>query len=683
MSVTKKVLALLLILCVATLSVFAAGSQESEEDTEMAATAVTGEREIPPPDQVVDQLGQMSFATIDEYERITGQTVRPTGQAPSLLAQEEAGQIPPLADRVGEAMVVRPAEEVGRYGGTWRLVSIGGGNLPHAMQYTRYGGIVRNSYDLNTVIPDMAKSFIQSSDGRVYTFVLREGIKWSNGEPFGMEDIRFYWEDVLLNEDLTPAFPGWLKSGGTPGEFEVVDDYTFRITFQDPYPTFLSRLASPNGRLFLLTPAHYLRQFHPNYVSQDELDAKIAEMEFDDWIQLFNDRWDFWVNPDLPTLAAWMVTTPYGDTDRVILERNPYFWKIDTEGNQLPYIDRVSVSIVSDAEMVTLKVLSGEVDFSGPPCGENISELPLYMDNMEAGGYWVARSYPPAHAIYITFNQNHSDPVKRQILTDKRFRFACSYAIDREEIIELIFLGQSEPAQIGPLRGRADFHEELWTTAIEYDPDRANQLLDEMGLDKRDSEGFRLGPDGKRVSFTIITYPAVKSWEQTGEIISQKHWRNVGLDVSLRVLDRTLWTETWQSAQHDINITNTSLGLGIDSNHRWVPIGKGWGTIYGSLWAEWYMTDGAEGEEPPEDVKEMIAIWEEIEVTVDREERLALFEQILDWRAETLYGIGVCPRPPMLVPVTNNTYNVPNQFLNSWSHGIFGPMNPCQFFFKE
>ena len=682
----KRIIYAMTILCVSLGLVFAAGTQESGGGTGSTkpAAAGTGERDILTVAEVMEMYDQMSFATMEEYTKATGKSIKVTGQAPSLKALESSGQIPSLAERVGpEPMVVRPKQEVGTYGGTWRLVSIGGGNRGHCMQYTRYGGLVRNSYDLNTVIPDMAKSFKQSADGKEYTFTLRKGVKWSDGESYGMDDIKFYWEDVLNNAELTPSFPGWLKSGGEPGEFVQVDDYTFKIVFKDAYPTFLTRMASPNARLFLLSPAHYLKQFHPAYTAKADLDAKVKEMEFDDWIQLFNDRWDFWINTDLPTVAAWKVVVPYGDSDRIVLERNPYFWKIDTEGNQLPYIDKVTVAIVSDAEIMTMKVLSGEVDFSGPPVGENISELPLYLENQEKGGYIVGKSSPPAHAIYLTFNQNHQDPVKRQILTDARFRFAMSYAIDREEIIELVFMGQSEPSQIAPLRGRADFHEELWSTAIEYDPDLANQLLDEMGLDKKDSEGYRLGPDGKRVSFTIITYPAVKSWEDTGVIIAQKYWKAVGIDAAVKVLDRTLWSETWQSAQHDINITNTSLGMGIDSNHRWVPIAKGWGTAYGSLWADWYMTDGAEGEEPPAEVKEMISVWEQIEVTVDRQKRLELFETILDWRAETLFGIGICPRPPMLIPIKNNFYNVPNEFLQSWSHGIFGPMNPSQFFIKE
>jgi len=311
------------------------------------------------------------YDILEEYQRITGEKIEKFSESPMLRTKVAAGELPSVEKRLPEEpIVIKPAEEIGQYGGTWRMVSVGRSNLEwHVGQFIGYEQLVRGAPDYSSVIPNIAKSWDVSDNGRVFTFYLRKGMKWSDGMPFTADDIMFWYEDVILNKELTPAFPDWLKVTGEPGKVEKIDDYTVRFVFAKPYGIFLDELARGIRETF--QPKHYMKKFHPRYTSVEKLEKMTKEAGFDNWFELFGDKNDFWGNPERPTLYAWRILIPFGVGTRVELERNPYYWKIDTDGNQLPYIDKVAVSIVTQPEIAELKGVSGEIDLQATPVLDN------------------------------------------------------------------------------------------------------------------------------------------------------------------------------------------------------------------------------------------------------------------------------------------------------------------------
>ncbi len=161
--------------------------------------------------------------------------------------------------------MLKPVEEIGQYGGTWRRAWLGVSD--------RWGpgkilaeSITELNWNGTKVIPNLGTSWEASEGGKVFTVHLREGVKWSDGEPFTADDIMFHYEDIILNKELTPNFPKWLIVGGDRGTIEKVDDYTVRFRFSQPYGLFSINLTL-NGRYGLYSPKHYAKQFHPRYVS--------------------------------------------------------------------------------------------------------------------------------------------------------------------------------------------------------------------------------------------------------------------------------------------------------------------------------------------------------------------------------------------------------------------------------
>ena len=444
------------------------------------------------------------YGTLAEYEALTGKTITEFSQAPMLRTMVAAGDLPPLEERLPvEVLVIEPTEEIGQYGGTWHKAWVGD---PIAVEKALGDGhaMLRWSWDGRKVMPNLVTRWEVLEDAKVFTFTLRKGVKWSDGVPFTTDDVMFYWEDVVLNEELTPVYPNWLSVEGQRPEVEALDEYTFRFTFPVPYPTFIEVFTSG----FFYQPKHYAQQFHINYASAEKVEQMTKEAGFDHWYQLYAAKTEYaatggwWVtNPDHPTLWAWQLKIPR-EEQQMVYERNPYYWKVDTAGNQLPYIDKVTIDMVQDAEMVNFKAMTGELDFQQR--GIAFPNYTLLMENREKGDYriltWkIAFGSNPFYHLNLT----HTDPVLRQIFQDVRFRKALSLAINRDEINELVYLGTGEPRQASIVSGALYYSEKWATSYAEYDPERANAFLDEMGLSERDKDGFRLRPDGKTLLLSI------------------------------------------------------------------------------------------------------------------------------------------------------------------------------------
>jgi ABC-type transport system substrate-binding protein len=285
-------------------------------------------------------------------------------EAPMLAEMVNNGQLPPVEERLPEEpIVLEPVERTGTYGGEWRRLIPGpADNFPLFMAMA-YENLVRwqpdtKAYSVDEIIPGVARDFEFDEEGIEYTFELRKGMRWSDGEPFTADDIVFWYEDVLMNREISPAISSWLGKGEDPVRVEKTNDHSVRFVFAEPNGLFLHNLAAPQGAAITDHPAHYLKRFHKKYTPEVEDEAKEADL--DSWVDLFYQKASWSENPEKPVLFGWKLTKALGEaTSRIVAERNPYYWKVDPDGSQLPYVDRISFSVIQDPETMVLKAVNG------------------------------------------------------------------------------------------------------------------------------------------------------------------------------------------------------------------------------------------------------------------------------------------------------------------------------------
>jgi len=606
-------------------------------------------------------------------------------EAPALAEMVKAGTLPPVDERLPlEPLVHTPVEEVGQYGGTWHRAAVGPADpqLPARLTYENW---IR--WDMNgaAMVPNLMKSWDISEDGTVYTFYMRQGMRWSDGEPFNADDIMFIFNDHWGNEELSPTgVPSWLTVQGEPVKIDKVDDYTIRLTFTGPNGLFMTLLASANG-LTMFRCAHYLKQFHINYADKAKLEADAKAAGFEFWYQYYNNKGGD-INRtrdeiDLPTIFAWKAKV-VAPTSPTVVDRNPYYWKVDTAGNQLPYIDVIEHQIVENAEVLNLKAIAGELDMQLRHM--NFANFPLFQDSKEQGNYrvlqWV-RGY--ITDTVIAPNIAHKDPVMREILGDKRFRWALSHGINREEIIESVYLGMAEPNQVSPLSTSPFYWEEQAKNRLDYDVDAANALLDEMGLTNKDAGGYRLRSDGKRLSINYEYAPIFGAWGDIGELLTAQ-WKQLGVELTVTQEDRTLFYERKQANEHDMGVWTGNGEFNPLIGPRWfLPLDNE--SIHCVPYADWFNSGGTTGEDPPagSDIRKTREIYEEIKITVDPDKQKDLWRQILELNKENVFVIGIATAPPELVIVKNNFRNVPDVAVSDWNLLTPGATAPEQYFIKQ
>lgn len=627
---------------------------------------------------------------------LLGATAAPAyNQAPMLTALVDAGKLDPLEQRLPEEpQILEPIEEIGQYGGTMHVFTTAADSILGPHMILMGDALLRIAPDLSTILPSIAKDWEYSEGGKTLTLYLRKGMKWSDGAPFTAEDIMFWYEDILLNDELVPAKPSSWTPGGELLQVEKIDDYTVRFNFVAPYPLMEVRIAHWEGQQCAewlvaagpYAPKHYLTQFHLKY--NPEADELAKEEEYEHWYQLFlaKARCDFGMpmSVGLPTLSAYVCKEK--ETDYLIYERNPYYWKIDPEGNQLPYIDRYRVKVVENAEMIEAKIMTGEVDFEGQYV--TLENYPLYKKNAEKAGYRVLlydNSY--SSNVWIQWNQTVKDLVLREIFQDVRFRRALSLAIDREEISEILFFGLAEPRQISVLDDSMYFEPEFATAYIEYDPERANQLLNEMGLEWDENHEYRLRPDGERLG-AILEYTVVEPCETPVLEMVKEYWEKVGFDMTLKEEDISLYgtrigANEVQMGDHQACAATDVLFIQWAS--AWFPWRAGWEATWCIGWGAWYASGGESeiGVEPPAQIKRLLEIYEEMQITLDKDKLIQLGKEVSRGFAENLWsGIGTVRVPYPLI-VKNNLRNVPEKGIWGWD-GYYGYIyHPEQFFFKQ
>lgn len=617
-------------------------------------------------------------------------------EAPMLAEMVAAGTLPPVEERLPEnPVVVQPWESVGQYGGTWRLVMNSPSDINTLVRTIGYENFVRwenwqPGGEQADIVPDVimnvAESVDVSEDGSVYTFHLRRGLKWSDGTPYTSEDIMFWYEDVYSNTELFPSKPTWSVRNGTPLVVTAPDEYTAVFTFGGPHGLLLQYMATPANDVepnqpFAYNKA-YLSQFHPKYNENAEAEAVAAGAE--GWVQNFHAKADAWRNPDLPRLNPWIITQGIGQGDgsRVIAKRNPYYFKVDTEGNQLPYIDEVTVDIITDPQVTLLKAANGDFDMVDSYVGfvTTPENKGTFFDNQEAGGYNFYEVLPNrANLMIISLNLTHKDPVLRELFQNKTFREALSIAINRDEVIELVWLGQGRGYQTVERPESPLFDEEMATQFTTFDIAKANEMLDTI-LPEKNADGIRLLSDGRPLQFTIDISVIRQPWIDSAELI-KGYWRQIGVDLLINTSDTTALNQRVEANDHDAAVWSASGGAdSLFDPKYYFP--SSWSAFYATTWGQWYAKD-ALPEEPPQHVKDQIALYEKVFATTDIPTRLDLMKQLLQISKEQFYTIGVMQPTSDYGIINKLLKNVPGVLLASTEYTHPGAANPEQFYFAS
>lgn len=609
-------------------------------------------------------------------------------EAPMLAEMVASGELPPVEERLPDPdhlYVVTPNESVGTYGGTIRVVTMSPTGDGDDNMLASPSSLVKPSADGSEIIPEVAYAVESSDDTTVWTVHLRRGMKWSDGHPFTADDIMFWYNDILMNDDLTPVVSAVYRVDGEIMEAVKVDDYTVEFRFIGPNP-FFGNLLVHQSITAVFKPKHFLSQFHPNYVPEDELMAMVEAEGFETWYQLFGAknlyRYALPLVDGLPGVGPWVLS--HMTADRRVFVRNPYYYKVDTAGNQLPYIDRIETEIISDTEVAQGMIMSGQIDFSAMQT--NVANFPMYRQNEDAGNYrTVLWQTGLGSEILYMVNMTHEDPVMREIFQDFRYRKALSLGINRDELNDIIFFGRAEPRQHTLVESSRYFEPEFRDAYIEFDPDRANELLDEMGLDRRDGEGYRLRPDGQRMSYTIEYFAWIPPWTSNVELVSQ-YWQELGLDIRVREVSGELIAQRGPANLLDAGLWTGDKATDIlfpVSAQFLVPWAPGWERTKWPLWGRYIHTGGEAGEEPPAQIVELHGWWEELMKEPDEERQIELGKKILRSQAENLWTIGTVGNAPHPIIVSQDLRNFPDEGFWNWDVIFSTGRDLCQLYFDR
>lgn len=626
---------------------------------------------------IVSLLAPLLIITLAATGAVAGQS----GEPPALAELVKSGGMPPVAQRLPEQPRVVEVDTIGRHGGDLRI-SMARSKDTRMMTVYGYARLVGYDRSYN-LVPDILQSF-DIEEARIFTLHLRKGHKWSDGQPFTTEDFRYWWEDVANNPELAPLGPPiFMKSGGELPTVEIIDEHTVRYTWQKPNPFFLPQLAAARPP-FIYRPAHYLKRLHASYTDKAKLDQAVKKRRMRNWAALHNasDNMYRFDNPDLPTLQPWL-NTVRPPQQQFVFVRNPYFHRVDTKGQQLPYIDRVLMNI-ADSKLIPAKAAAGESDLQA----RNIfMSHYTFLKRAEGKKNFKILLWDTALGSKIALypNMHHKDPVWRELFRDVRFRRALSLATDRDEINQVIYFGLAQPANNTVLPQSPLFREKLQTAWAEFDPDQAEELLDELGLDKRAKDGVRLLPDGRRAEIVIET--AGEETEQT-DVLELLHdtWLDIGIKVFTRPAQREVLRNRVFSGE-----TMMAVWFGVDngivsadmSPAEFAPtkqIQYQW-----PKWGQYFETAGQAGQEIDMPApRELFDLYERWQLARNTQERTKIWQRILDIHADQVFTIGIvcCTKQPVVV--TNRLKNVPREGVYAWNPGAhFGVYLPDTFYFAD
>ncbi|MGC2412995.1 MAG: ABC transporter substrate-binding protein [Stellaceae bacterium] len=601
-------------------------------------------------------------------------------ETPSLLPEVEKGTLPPVASRLPSAPALAELETIGRPGGELRMVMASPKDTRLMVVYG-YARLVAYTPAL-AIVPDMLEG-VDVKDGRIFTLHLRAGHKWSDGHPFTSEDFRYWFEDVAENKQLAPAgLPEALLPNREPPQFTVLDERTVRYSWSIPNPLFLPALAGPDP-LFIYCPAHYLKQFHAKYADKATLDSLVKKAHARSWAALHS-KMDVMYrndNPNLPSLEPWILKTSL-PADRVVFERNPYYYRVDGAGHQLPYIDRVVFNI-ANSRIIAAKTGAGESDLQARYL--SFDDYTFLKANEAANGYKVLLwRTGPGSQLALYPNLNVDDEVWRGLIRDVRFRRALSLATNRHEINQVIYFGLAIEGQNTVLPESPLYRPEYRSAWGAFDINEANRLLDLIGLE-RGGDGLRHLPDGRPLD--IVVEDSGESTEKSDVLeLIRDSWRQIGVRLFSRPSQLTLFRRRVFAGQ-----TLMSLDKGIENGlatadmSPWELAPTSQQQLEWPKWGQYVETNRTAGEPPdlPE-VTRLRELYKSWLGAASEDEHARVWHEMLGIWADQVYSIGLVAGVQQPVVVNARLRNVPTDGMYNWDPGAhFGLYKPDGFWFDR
>lgn len=611
----------------------------------------------------------------------------PKGESPILQKLVEAKKLPPVAERVGsEPLVLDGVDGVGKYGGTWLRVANSPSDVGIISWRLAGAYMVRWSPMGYPIRPHVAKGWKSSADKREWTFYLRKGMKWSDGAPFTADDVMYWWQGEVLG--IASAPPDWMTVDGKVGDVEKIDDYTVKFKFPRPNGVLLESMA----RQAPYSPHHYLKKYHPTLGDQDLIKRTMSRHSLTTAKALYTALQDF-RNPEYPRVWPWIYRT-YKSSPPESFVRNPYFFAVDPQGNQLPYVDRILFEVKSP-NLIPVSASSGAVTMQDRHL--TYDNYTLLMENRERNKYQVYHWFPAARSAFSLFpNQNRAvlpgDKTSRWkslLLGDKKFRQALSLSINRPEIIRAVYAGFGEPAQIDPGR-ESEFHsEKLLKSYTQFDQKTANAKFDELGLTKRDAEGMRTFPDGSRMTWYL------EMTDFTGEGPAQfivDDWGRVGIRAIPRTRARPLFTTEKAALLHDFTVWSGESEFNpLVEPRSFVPTyteshqapATGIWFQKGGLFGDKRATQGGIAPPPGSSMLRSMELLTEARKAPTRAGQIALVSQILDIAADEVWSISIATPPPQLAVVKDGFKGVPRNAIFGSAYATPSNAGIETFFFEK
>jgi peptide/nickel transport system substrate-binding protein len=677
-------------------------ADEPDDDTDEEPVDDTDdEDDVAEPDDEDVEIGAHLIGELEGPEIVFDEMPTSFSEAPMLAERVEAGELPPVEERLpSEPQVVRPVHEIGVYGGTWRRAFTGPSDHENGNRIASADKPLFWDYTGAEVMPSLAKGWEVSDDATEVTILLREGLRWSDGEPFTSADFMFWYEHFYDNAELTPTKNPETAIEGEQGYMEADGDYAVRWVFPSAYPMFVDVLAgstqigggqATRGRnlMGMYVPAHYFEQFHPDFIGEDEAQQLAVDAGYDNWVVYFQFLNDWGLNVDLPVVTTWKTVRPNNEANWV-LERNPYYWQVDTEGNQLPYIDQINMRNAEDLEVITLRAIAGEIDKQGRHM--DISQLPVFLENQESGDYTVKLDrglYGTDAAFHFNMSYRDDDEIA-DLFNTRDFRRGISLAIERAELNEALWLGLGTegsciPAPHMPQNPGEEEWRTKWST---FDPDQANELLDSAGLTERDAQGYRLRRDnGERLRIRAYAVGgAFVDWPAVGEMVAFQLSENVGIALDVQEVERGLWSDRVAANEHEMSIwvNDGSEHIFIYPHHALPST-----TLtpqMGPEHARWWQTAGESGIEPPPEMREAQDLFTSAFAIDDVDEQNRIAQQIWEILVEEQYSIGTVGLSPAVMGVRivkNFMGNIPAQQANGQHVRTPCTSQPSTFFIRE